>query len=227
MQKFICILSVLTLLLSSLTGCGSFKKSKSTDNKDSNPQTTTQPDYVVSLDSSFKTDVELEAARVTLSPEEADFRNLKWGMSKDEVINAEGTGFREPKENVMYYTRVREEGFPADAEYTFVDEKLASATFYILQNKEDKSITFEDYTSLVASFITRFDQPTISDTVFFKEEYKTNDVSQYVDLVKAGNLNLRTGWILDGIELRVVMFPKNGEACIGIQYIDPTADLSK
>ena len=40
-----------------------------------------QAEYVVNIDDSFNTGLEFDDTKKTLSPEEADFRNLKWGMT--------------------------------------------------------------------------------------------------------------------------------------------------
>lgn len=173
---------------------------------------------VVKADNSFYTGEKADESRKSLSVEEADFRSLKWGMTKDEVQTYEGTGYREPNENTMYYTRVREEGFPADAEYTFVEGKLVQGIFYITENKSDNPILVEDFMNLVNSLKARFGDPKVADLVYVNESDKTEDALKQLELVEQGLLQFRTGWMLEDTELRVVMFPRNGKACIGLQY---------
>ena len=139
-------------------------------------------------------------------------------MTKDEVSYAQGTGYREPSENKMYYTRLREEGFPADAEYTFKDGKLVQGIFFISQNKSDEPITVDDYMELVESLRSRFGEPGIANLVYSNPEDETEDKAIQLELVKAGKLQFRTGWLLDDTELRVVMFPENDGVSIGLQY---------
>ncbi len=177
-----------------------------------------QSDYVVNIDDSFNTGLVIDDTKKTLSPEEADFRNLKWGMTKDEVAYAQGTGYREPSENKMYYTRLREEDFPADAEYTFMDGKLVQGIFFISQNKSDEAISVDDYIELVESLQNRFGDPQIANLVYANPEDETEDKAMQLELVKAGKLQFRTGWLLDDTELRVVLFPENNGASIGLQY---------
>lgn len=203
MKKFLCVLTVMSLTLS-LASCRSLSNSLADEKK--------------RFDTSFETGVEYESARVTLSPEESDFRNLKWEMSKNDVIYAEGTGFSEPKENTMYYTRVREEEYPADAEYTFIDDKLVQAIFYITEDKEDNEIGIEDYDELVNSLKNRFGEPDTQLQHYYDESAKTNDTSKHADLIMQNKLNYRTLWSLDDTELRVVMINNRGKLCIGLQY---------
>ncbi len=220
MKKNIFLLTTISLMLL-LSACGD-----STEYEGKNGEIEEkQADYVVNIDDSFNTGVELDDTKKTLSAEEADFRNLKWGMTKDEVSYAQGTGYREPDENTMYYTRLREEGFPADAEYTFNDGKLVQGIFYITENKTDAPIAVEDFMELVNSLKERFGEPQIADLVYKKEEDTTDDPLKQLELVKQGLLQFRTGWILEDTELRVVLFPRNGEACIGLQYRQAGAEI--
>ena len=145
MKKVLCFVLVTAISATLLSGCG--ERQKTTSSNQSNSETASikktehqqQSDYVVDIDDSFNSGLDLSDGLETLSPEEADFRNLKWGMSKEDVVYAQGTGYREPDENTLYYTRVREEDYPADAEYTFEDNKLVKGIFYIFNNKEDRN----------------------------------------------------------------------------------------
>ena len=177
-----------------------------------------QPEYVVGIDNSFESGLDLKDSHETLSPEESDFRNMKWGMSKEEVIKAQGTGYRETEKGALYYTRVREEDYPADAEYTFENDKLVMGVFYITQNKEDKPVTIDDYNELADMLSTRYGAPVLKEQYYSSEEDKTDDTAKQADLILNNKLQLRTAWGLNGTELRVVMFSKGGGLCIGLQY---------
>ncbi len=207
-------LAISVLLLCS---CGKTLE-KSAVSKVSQNEEEKQADYVVNIDDSFNTGIVIDDTKKTLSPEEADFRNLKWGMTKDEVAYAQGSGYREPSENKMYYTRLREEDFPADAEYTFKDGKLVQGIFFISQNKSDEAISVDDYIELVESLQNRFGDPQIANLVYSNPEDETEDKAMQLELVKAGKLQFRTGWLLDDTELRVVLFPENDGVSIGLQY---------
>ena len=220
MKKKIFLLTTISLTLL-LSACGDSTEYVETNGEIEEKQS----DYVVNIDDSFNSGVEIDDTKKTLSAEEADFRNLKWGMTKDEVSYAQGTGYREPDENTMYYTRLREEGFPADAEYTFNDGKLVQGIFYITENKSEAPISVEDFMELVNSLKERFGEPKIADLVYTNEGDATDDTQKQLELVKQGLLQFRTGWMLDGTELRVVMFPRNGEACIGLQYRQAGAEV--
>lgn len=216
MKKSLFILTVaISMML--LVSCGgqdsASKKSKVGQNAEKE-----KVEDVVKVDDSFNTGEKVDDTKKKLSAEESDFRSLKWGMTKEEVQYYEGTGYREPDENTMYYTRLREEEFPADAEYKFIDGKLVQGIFYITKNKSDNPVAVEDFMELVNSLKARFGEPKIADLVYSNEEDTTDDTAQQLELVKQGLLQFRTGWMLEDTELRVVMFPRNGEACIGLQY---------
>ena len=224
MKKGLFILTMVFFSMLALCSCGEPSDQVFVSSVGDNPDEK-QSDYVVNVDDSFNTGVKIDDTKKTLSPEEADFRNLKWGMTKDEVTYAQGSGYRETDENTLYYTRVREEGFPADAEYTFNDGKLVQGMFFITQNKEDKPISVDDFVELVEALSERFGEPKVADLVYANEEDRTDDPARQVGLVKQGLLQFRTGWMLEDTELRVVMFPRNGEACIGLQYKQAGAEV--
>ena len=219
MKKKIFILTTISLTLL-LSACGRTHSVENISQQEMNfdQQDEVQSDYVVNIDDSFNPGIDIDDTRKTLSAEEADFRNLKWGMTKDEVSYAQGTGYREPDENTMYYTRVREEEFPADAEYKFSDGKLVQGTFYITEDKTENPIEVDDFMELVNSLKNRFGEPQIADLVYKNESDTTEDTARQLELVKQGLLQFRTGWMLEDTELRVVMFPKGDKACIGLQY---------
>ena len=214
MKKFLFVATIISSV-ALLSSCGE-KQTDLTNQKYGLKEEVVEE--IVKADNSFSTGEKVDESRKTLSVEEADFRSLKWGMTKDEVQTYEGTGYREPDDNTMYYTRVREEGFPADAEYTFVEGKLVQGIFYITENKSDNPVSVEDFMDLVNSLKVRFGDPNIADLVYVKESDKTEDPLKQLELVKQGLLQFRTGWMLEDTELRVVMFPRNGTACIGLQY---------
>jgi len=219
MKKFLSVILIALLSVTVLSGCGPDDKSDiDVGEVKTKPEEEKKDEYVVKLDDSFDAGVDLSEKRETLSPEEADFRNLKWGMTKDEVTYAQGTGYREPDENTLYYTRLREEGYPADAEYTFEEGKLVMGVFYILKNKEDMAISITDYDDLCSTLAQRFGEPNLVSPYYVDGVEKTDDKEQQMKLIKESKLQLRTGWMLEGTELRVVMFLKSGDPCIGLQY---------
>lgn len=205
-KKLLCLTAAACLLLSA---CGGGAPEDGTDG---------QSDYVVNIDESFNSSVDMDDTKKLLSAEEADFRSLKWGMTKDEVAYAEGNGYREIGTDTIYYTRVREEGFPADAEYKFIDGGLVQGVFYIKNNKEDKPVTVDDYNELVSSLKERFKEPEMTDEAYANQADKTDDKTKQLNLIEIGKLQLRTKWTIDDTELRVVMFPKDKSVCIGLQY---------
>ena len=219
------LIFVIVAGMSLLTACGEEGGGGKAPSKAGQKQEEKQADYVVALDDSFDTGIELNDTKKKLSVEEANFRSLKWGMTKDEVQYYEGTGFRETGENTIYYTRVREEDFPADAEYTIVDGKLAQGMFFIDNNKSDKPVIVKDFYELVNSFKQRVGEPQIANLVYVNEEDTTEDEKEQLELVKQGLLQFRTGWMLEDTELRVILYSENGNARIGLQYKDPKVEV--
>lgn len=165
----------------------------------------------------FETDVVKETVAPTLAPEESNFRNLQWGMTLEEVITAEGAGYKTLSDTVIQYARIREEDYPADAEYEFTDNQLSCATFYIQPGYEDNNEYITTYESLIAKFTKRYGAPSSSEKSWATENLE-NDPSQYAAAVLSGNLVWRTGWDLHDTQIRLVLSRRNKEICIGIRY---------
>lgn len=226
-MKKIISLTIALIMAASLCGCGGgnagnigeagISENNGTEKKTQSALMNDEDEYE-KIDDSFNTGIELGETRNTLSPEEADFRNLKWGMTKDDVAYAEGNGYREPDDDTMYFTRVREEGFPCDAEYKFENGGLYQGEFYILENKESEPVSEDDYKELIESLKERFGEPQISDEVYKDEAETTNDPEIRYELIGENALQLRTGWTLSNTQLRVVFYGRQGVPCIGLQY---------
>lgn len=222
MKKFIKLTLIALLAFSTLYGC-----SKPADQKDKNRQN--EANVIVKGDGSFDTGEEVIEIKPTLSPEEADFRSLKWGMTKDEVKEVEGTGYSEPKDYILYYTRVREEGYPADAEYRFSDDGLVQGEFFIFDNKNGSTVEYKDYEELVSSLKQRFGEPLTDEKTFLNSDDSTENEKKYIDLVMENKMIRRTKWILENknTELRTVLHNRYGEICIGLQYKKIGASVPK
>ena len=220
MRKIYILISVV-ISLSLLTSCGNTNVAEkdAAENDPAAIEKEQTPDYIVNLDDSFNTGIDVGEKRELLSEDEADFRHLKWGMTKGEVAYVEGTGYREPDENTMYYKRVREEDYPCDAEYTFEDGKLVQGVFFITYNKDESALAeISDYDILVNSLKERFGEPDLSQKHFYNNSDKTDNVELHKDLIIENKLQYRTAWYLNGTELRVVAYGNGGKLCIGLQY---------
>lgn len=158
----------------------------------------------------------------TLSPEESDFRSLKWGMTRDEVIAVEGTGYSlNTEDNMLVYSRVREEGFPADAQFEFdSDGGLSMATFFIEPTEAYKDLSqyISDYDALVAKLTARYGTPDLSQEYYQDGVPEEADRAKHPELILENKLNYRTAWKTEKTELRVVLIPRNKVLSIGLQY---------
>lgn len=168
------------------------------------------------MDESFQGAVQ-ETVAPTLAPEDSDFRNLKWGMTFDEVIATEGTGYKKLDDNMIRYSRIREEDLPADAEYEFTDNLLSGATFYIQPDYEDLNQYVEDYALLTRKFTKRYGAASSSEKSWAGENLE-EETNKYGQAVLDGNLIWRTEWNLEDTQIKLVLSRRGGRVCIGIRY---------
>lgn len=176
-----------------------------------------QADISGNLDDSFETGAQTATVAPTLRPEESSFRNLRWGMTEEDVIAAEGAGYQRIDASTIRYSRIREEDYPADAEYAFTDNALSEVTFYIQPGYEDNSEYIKTYEGLIDKFIQRYGKPTGSAKEWAKENLE-DQPEQYAQAVLDGNLIWRTEWKTEDTQIKLVLSRRNRQICIGIKY---------
>ena len=169
------------------------------------------------IDDSFETGAQQATVAPTLKPEESNFRNLKWGMTLEEVIETEGAGYDKVNDTTIRYSRIREEDYPADAEYEFADDKLSGATFYIQPGYTDNNEYVESYMALIQKFTQRYGEPAGSEKAWGRENMDDKP-DQYAQAVLDGNLIWRTEWKTEATQIKLVLSRRNKEICIGIKY---------
>lgn len=172
-------------------------------------------EYADVLQNSTGVDTPAGTVAPTLTPEESDFRNLRWGMTLTEVTSTEGGGYELVDGQNIRYTRLREEGFPAEAEFTFTEEALDSAIFYIAC--EDGSQSLQDYEQLKQRFVARFGAPATEDMMWAEQQEEVPQ-EQYAQVIQEGGLRIRTKWSTERTNISMVLARRKQEPCIGIRY---------
>lgn len=155
--------------------------------------------------------------RPTLAPEDSDFRNLRWGMAQTEVTATEGGGYELVDGQNIRYTRLREEGFPAEAEFTFTEDALDSATFFIEAQGADGNQTLQDYEQLKKRFAARYGAPAAEELVWAEQQEEVPP-EQYAQVIQAGGLRIRTAWSTERTEISMVLALRSRKPCVGIRY---------
>ena len=106
--------------------------------------------------------------------ENFDLRNTRWGMTQDEVINAEEKMDPvEVTENVIQYkTQILENN--VELRYVFADNKLIGAIYKLADNYLNSDHFRNTYTKFKNALIKKYGQPEEEKTDWINNTYKNN-----------------------------------------------------
>ena len=169
----------------------------------------------------FNTDSGNQNDKDIIAEEDADFGNFVWGMPKDEVTATQGPGYYNIDDNTIRYDRIRIDDFASDAEYTFTEEKLSQAIYFIKPDSEyeNKEQYLEDYKLLVEKYTKRYGAPSIEE-IQFAEGKETEDIKEQAELLDKGMILFRTAWQTETTDIRVNMAKnEENEIVIGMRCI--------
>ena len=154
----------------------------------------------------------------TVSPEERDFRGMKWGMSLSEVTAAEGEGYKTVGEGVIRYKNLTVGGFPVESEYTFDSGKLAECIYYTTHSHSDTNEFIDDYNKLLDKYKKKYGEPKYSEQKW-SDGAETKDESKYAAALETGIMMYRTGWEMGNTQVNLVLFKDtDSKIKIGIRY---------
>lgn len=128
-----------------------------------------------------------------------DFRNARWGMSKQEVMDSERTTLVFEEDNSVEY-RVFVGNYQAQANYKFQNDKLVRAGLYFVNEYEDKNEYIKVYDFVKEKMIEDKGSPIIDKQVQL-------DPSQDIDPEQIGQA------VCDG------------KVIYGTQWKDPRSDI--
>ena len=122
-----------------------------------------------------------------------DFRSAKWGMSRKQVIAAEG---KEPDSTlsegyVVYHTKVS--GMSCMAVYRFVKDQLAMGRYVFTVKHMNANLYLDDFDQLKETITKKYGKP-IKDNTYWSNNLYKSDSSGWGMAVSIGHLSKFTTW---------------------------------
>ena len=138
--------------------------------------------------------------------DQKDFRNINWGMSKEEVIHSEKDAPQrlDKDKNTLYY-KTNVLGYSTDLSYQFVDGKLVSSGYVFAiplyssgygQRPDDFKNRVDFHDTLKAALIKKYGDPTENNDGFVNESFKSLP-GNIGDHIAFGNYILNSKWVKD------------------------------
>lgn len=207
-QNILKRLSIIILaisLLFSFVGCSS----KSENNSESNNSNSTEQTTAVTTTAPIEQTTPITTTQKMI--ENPDFRNTKWGMTKDEVKaseNIEASTLDEVADNELFYPNIKLLDYPCTMIYYFQDEKLYQGLYNITTEHSIKNDYISDYDNLKKNYIEVYGEPK-KDNVVWKDDLLKDNPEDYGNAVYAGHLKYSSIWETDTTNIYLILSSDN------------------
>ncbi len=146
-----------------------------------------------------------------------DFRAVKWGMSKEEVMQSEeGEPIFKSDTRINYTAQTM--GLESRIGYTFnSDDELIRGNVFVLWAPEDKNKYIENYKKIQKEFKKKYGKTSI-DTVQHKDPSQNID-PESAEAVCNGQLLYATQWDLPESSVQLLLRGQNSECVITMTFV--------
>jgi len=153
---------------------------------------------------------------------DADFRNITWGMSRNEVITSEGKEPSRVGSDGDYYDGLEIMGFPVTLGYTYNGDKVSSGVYFFDQQHTNKTDYVDDYKNIKEALVSKYGQPA-EDNEIWKDDLYKDSPGDYGMAVSAGHLAYYTKWNTATTEIIALLSGDNFNISLFIRYKDNKA----
>ncbi|MBH5316389.1 M56 family metallopeptidase [Paenibacillus sp. GSMTC-2017] len=156
-----------------------------------------------------------------------DFRNGIWGMSTNEYKKTEdtipyghgnNTNSLGKSENTLSYNG-KINSLEAVFGTYFIDNKLAEATYTIVEQHSNATEYIKDFKDLKTSLIEKYGTP-ITDDINWKDDMYKDDPSNWGLALKAGHLIYTVEWETETTKIFLKLHGGDDQSFLGIFYAD-------
>lgn len=226
-MKKIVTISTLMLLILSLVGCMRSKPNATTSiNEAADVTTTSTPDNSKEITTQETADimsvpVVTEETTVQI-PENPNFRNTVWGMTKEEVKQIEGLSslsLTEDGTDYIAYEKDQIVGLPAAVVYCFDDDQKLWRGAYNFSGIEhtNKNLYIDDYYALVDGLTKVYGSPIYNEPYWSDDLYK-DDLEDWGFAVSLGDVSFEAEWKTPETDIWISLSGDNYKIKLAIYY---------
>lgn len=136
-------------------------------------------------------------------PENPDFRNVAWGMSKYEVKSLEIAPLIEEGTNSLSYENASVAYKTANILYSFADDKLYSATYFFNVSHTNYNRYIDDYDEILSKLTQKYGEPDNSEQKWSDYTYRRSK-ADWGRAVARGDMFYHSEWEND--KTHIVLF---------------------
>jgi hypothetical protein len=146
-----------------------------------------------------------------------NFRNVRWGMSQEEVQASEKLTPATKRPDLILY-RGEHDGMRALIGFNFEDKKLVRAGYLMRESYEDPNSFIKDFQRMKQQLIEEYGSPA-SDEIGWKEgETVEEDPEKFGEAACEGKLMYYTVWETAKSLIKLRLDGLNGKCQLGLQY---------
>lgn len=163
--------------------------------------------------------IQEEQAGLSVQYPPRNFDEMEWGISKKEVVEAEGKPTAQTKTQggdiLVYGQKVI--NFDCDIEYRFAANQLRQTRFNFTGESRDQSACLEDYRKVKDALIRRFGRP-VEENMDWRDSSLKEDFSSWWTAVGLGQLELNSRWLTPKTEITARLAGENGETSLVVLF---------
>ncbi|MGE4412433.1 MAG: hypothetical protein AB7E45_01890 [Candidatus Caldatribacteriota bacterium] len=153
--------------------------------------------------------------------QEYDFRQVKWGMSKEDVKEIEDRDIvyedvGGTQELILYADQISK--FDCFVSYLFVQDKLASAGYYINEEHTNKNTYIDDYEKLKELLSKKYGQP-IKDNIIWKDDLYKDNKKDWGLAISIADLVYSSCWETPTTDIELILTGDNYKIELVIKYV--------
>lgn len=157
------------------------------------------------------------------------FRQARWGMSKEQIIELEGKPTEEDKKeglNLIVYDSEIDNKRCAIL-FIFAEDKLVRTKYHFLHNHINKNLYIHDYRKIRESLIGKYAEPKENKTVWLNNLYK-NDPDDWGRAIGYGHLRYFAKWEMSETSIFLNLSGDNRKINLTVEYTSiELAELEK
>lgn len=157
-------------------------------------------------------------ASVAWADEQFDFRNAKWGMSREEVKKTEQEKIVGEDENTIGY----ESGLAGKGVllvYIFVEDKLVRAKYVLAEDFTNKNDYYDGFFDNVKKLLTeKYGKPSKNDKIWRNNLYR-NDRQNLGMAIAVGHFLEFSKWSTPSTDIIAFIHGNNYKISTGIEYV--------
>jgi len=153
--------------------------------------------------------------------QEFDFRQVNWGMSKEEIKAVENKEIADEdigsvQEIIAYNDKIS--SFDCYIGYIFVKDKLSSAGYYIKQEHTNRNDYIADYEKLKDLLTAKYGK-TVKDEIYWKDDLYKNKEQDWGLAVSVGHVAYNAYWETPTTGIELMLKGDNYKIELVIKYI--------